>query len=160
MNTPSEDCAEELYWKPTGSDIDIINKMVEMGFSDIPPMEICLLQCLGEGEFGQVHKAQWKARHGTYQVAVKKLTKGGDRTQLLKETAIMGQFGHPYVVQLLGISAVNTHQVMWMFSLCVNASLLCLHIALYVEDTNACTHVLAHTHIHTHAHTDILINIT
>ena len=87
--------------------------MIETGFSEIQPLEIALLERLGEGEFGEVYKATWSATHGKYDVAVKQLKWGGDKKQLVKEAAIMGQFGHPYVVQMLGISAINTHQVMY-----------------------------------------------
>jgi hypothetical protein len=122
-NASSEEKAEALYWEPTGSAGDITTKMIETGFSEIQPLEIALLERLGEGEFGEVYKATWSATHGKYDVAVKQLKWGGDKKQLVKEAAIMGQFGHPYVVQMLGISAINTHQASLVMEYLANGDL-------------------------------------
>ena len=63
---------------------------------------------LGSGQFGTVHKAEWKmnTKAGSRLVAVKTLKTGADETdkvKFLQEAAIMGQFSHPNVVKLYGI---------------------------------------------------------
>ena len=67
---------------------------------------ITLLEELGKGEFGMVHKGEWAScSQQPFQVAVKSLhmQEKESRYNLLKEAAIMGQFNHPYVVKLCGV---------------------------------------------------------
>ena len=69
--------------------------------------DISLSSRLGEGEFGLVMKG--KVRNGE-EVAVKALREGAgeeDKSKLLKEAAIMGQFSHPNVIRLIGIAMEN-----------------------------------------------------
>ena len=62
---------------------------------------------LGTGQFGVVDRAIWTDSTGmVYEVAVKSLSKKvstNERTKLLQEAAIMGQFSHPNVLKLYGI---------------------------------------------------------
>lgn len=62
---------------------------------------------LGSGQFGTVHRGTWKSPNGdTVEVAVKTLVakeKVVSRVKLLQEAAIMGQFLHPNVIQLIGV---------------------------------------------------------
>ena len=54
-----------------------------------------------------------EAEHGQVEVAVKSLKKGADdmeRVQFLQEAVIMGQFRHPYILQIFGIMA-NSEKV-------------------------------------------------
>ena len=66
---------------------------------------ICLP--LGTGNFGVVNRAIWTDSTGmVYEVAVKSLSNNvsaSERTKLLQEAAIMGQFCHPNVLKLYGI---------------------------------------------------------
>ena len=61
---------------------------------------------LGSGQFGNVGQAVWSGAKGIIDVAVKRLATGApkeNRVKLLQEAAIMGQFFHPNVIQLLGV---------------------------------------------------------
>ena len=61
---------------------------------------------LGSGNFGEVNKGEWQCKEGVVEVAVKTLKKGSsedDIVRFLQEAAIMGQFRHPNIVQLLGV---------------------------------------------------------
>ena len=69
---------------------------------------------LGSGAFGTVHRGVWfhDAEEDSNQtveeeVAVKTLEDGAseeDRIKFLQEAAIMGQFNHPNIIRLLGIT--------------------------------------------------------
>ena len=61
---------------------------------------------LGSGKFGTVKRGVWKTPGGEREVAVKKLQSNPasqDTIMFLQEAAIMGQFRHPNIVQLLGV---------------------------------------------------------
>ena len=75
---------------------------------------ICRLQhVLGSGNFGEVSKGEWQCGEGPVEVAVKTLKSGStkeEEVRFLQEAAIMGQFRHPNIVQLLGVVTL-TEQV-------------------------------------------------
>ena len=62
---------------------------------------------LGSGNFGEVSKGEWHSEEQeTVEVAIKTLKRGSseeDTVRFLQEAAIMGQFRHPNIVELLGI---------------------------------------------------------
>ena len=61
---------------------------------------------LGSGNFGKVSKGEWECGEGPVEVAVKTLKSGSseeEAVRFLQEAAIMGQFRHPNIVQLLGV---------------------------------------------------------
>ena len=61
---------------------------------------------LGTGNYGEVKKGVWQCEEGPVEVAVKTLKRGSseeDTVRFLQEAAIMGQFTHPNIVQLLGV---------------------------------------------------------
>ena len=65
---------------------------------------------LGSGQFGRVSQGEWNSHsHGPVKVAIKNLLSSRMkqtevyRVKLLQEAAIMGQFLHPNVIQLLGV---------------------------------------------------------
>ena len=61
---------------------------------------------LGSGNFGEVSKGEWQCGEGPVEVAVKTLKSGSteeEEVRFLQEAAIMGQFRHPNIVQLLGV---------------------------------------------------------
>ena len=75
-----------------------------------------LKEHLGSGQFGTVYRGQWRKRaeddpepesqSEIMEVAVKLMEKGAsaeERVKFLQEAAIMGQFKHPYILQILGI---------------------------------------------------------
>ena len=65
-----------------------------------------ILHSLGSGQFGEVNKGVWQSPHGPVEVAVKTLKRGAseeDAVRFLQEAAIMGQFRHPNIVELLGV---------------------------------------------------------
>ena len=69
---------------------------------------------LGSGQFGTVYSGIWNKTGGTesdyevedaIEVAVKSMKSGAseeERTKFLQEAAIMGQFKHSYILQILG----------------------------------------------------------
>ena len=75
-----------------------------------------ILQALGSGEFGTVHLGVWSnGSADPVQVALKTLNSqcsASDRVKLLREAAIMGQFVHSHVVQLLGVVTEEEENVM------------------------------------------------
>ena len=65
---------------------------------------------MGSGQFGTVKKGIWQASKGNKEVAVKMLQPnptGEDTVRFLQEAAIMGQFRHPNIVQLMGVVTVD-----------------------------------------------------
>ena len=70
---------------------------------------------LGSGEFGTVHRGLWTVRSDdgvrletkkAMEVAVKSIKQTASdemRVKFLQEAAIMGQFKHPNILQVLGI---------------------------------------------------------
>ena len=73
-----------------------------------------LKERLGSGQFGTVHRGLWRKRAETepepesdiVEVAVKSMQQGAseeERVKFLQEAAIMGQFKHPYILQIMGI---------------------------------------------------------
>ena len=75
-------------------------------FFELQPESIILLEELGKGEFGIVHKGEWiSAPQGPLKVAVKSPHRQEEESKykLLKEAANVGQFNHPYVVRLYGV---------------------------------------------------------
>ena len=67
-----------------------------------------MLEFLGKGEFGEVSRGILKSSKGdVIEVAVKTLVtseKSTFRVRLLQEAAIMGQFFHPNVIKLIGVT--------------------------------------------------------
>ena len=67
---------------------------------------------LGVGNFGEVSKGQWEYEQGPMEVAVKTLKTGSseeEAVRFLQEAAIMGQFRHPNIVELLGVVTLAEH---------------------------------------------------
>ena len=65
---------------------------------------------LGSGRFGTVKRGVWITSKGEREVAVKMLQPNPtsqDAVRFLQEAAIMGQFRHPNVLQLLGVVTVG-----------------------------------------------------
>ena len=57
-----------------------------------------------------VNKGEWQSVKGPVEVAVKTLKRGSskeDTVRFLQEAAIMGQFRHPNIVQLLGVVTLS-----------------------------------------------------
>lgn len=65
---------------------------------------------LGSGQFGTVNKGIWHSTKGSRAVAIKILqptTTGEVTIRFLQEVAVMGQFRHPNIVQLLGVVTID-----------------------------------------------------
>ncbi len=66
---------------------------------------------IGSGNFGDVYKGVWlKDKTKERLVAIKKLKRDADnedKVKFLQEAAIMGQFRHPNVVNLMGVVTVG-----------------------------------------------------
>ena len=102
------DMDEGEYWEPDGTLVGIRTQMRQKTrhLFELQPESITVMEELGEGAFGMVHKGEWAGSpQGTVQVAVKSLhcQEEKSRHQLLEEGAIMGQFSHPNVVRLYGV---------------------------------------------------------
>ena len=68
------------------------------------------MEHLGSGQFGTVNKGIWQSPAGAVEVAVKTLQSSAlqeDGVKFLQEAAIMGQFKHSNVVELLGVITVG-----------------------------------------------------
>ena len=69
----------------------------------------------------------WRGAEGEREVAVKMLLPGPtsqDTVRFLQEAAIMGQFRHPNIVQLLGVVTVGEPvSILFTFSLFMNVDL-------------------------------------
>ena len=83
---------------------------------------------LGNGAFGTVHKEVWSHSGGgsdqvvEEDVAVKSLENGTseeERVKFLQEAAIMGQFNHPNIVRIMGIS-IKENKVQGHISCLIN----------------------------------------
>lgn len=110
--------ARRRLWKPQDwnaffSHMEQFRQQQAKGLAPVAPRElqrghIQLLEELGKGAFGAVHKGILK-ESGTnveYLVAVKVLHQDSTavaRSELLEEAAILAQFDHPHVVQLVGV---------------------------------------------------------
>ena len=71
---------------------------------------LSILEQLGSGEFGEVHKAVWSISGATKELAVKTMRvelPEEEKVRFLQEAAIMGQFSHPNVVKLYGVVTVG-----------------------------------------------------
>ncbi|XP_064607740.1 tyrosine-protein kinase Btk-like [Liolophura sinensis] len=69
---------------------------------EVDPSELEILDLLGSGHFGSVHRAVWKRSH---QVAVKLMREGTmSEENFIDEAKTMKQLQHPNLVQLYGVS--------------------------------------------------------
>ena len=98
---------EDTYWSPSSKEEEIYEQMSCRKYQEIPRDKVKMLTKLGEGEFGKVYKAVLKTPTGSSQdVAVKVVKKGApkeERLKLLQEAAILGQFKHNNIVNLVGV---------------------------------------------------------
>ena len=97
----------DTYWSPSNKEEEIYEQISRHKYQEIPRDKVKILTKLGEGEFGEVYKAVLKTPTGTSQdVAVKVVKKGApqeERLKLLQEAAILGQFRHNRIVNLVGV---------------------------------------------------------
>ena len=102
---------------------------------------------IGQGNFGEVHKAVWRKNGETVNVAVKTQNdkaKEKEKVTFLQEAATMGQFKHPNIVRMFGIVPEKGK----------NDSCVSAHI---------CSLSTAHQHMshtHTHTHTMHMLTLT
>ena len=112
------------YWSPSNKEKEICAQMSHHNYKEIPREDVKTLTKLGEGQFGEVYKGVLKSPTGTSQdVAVKLVKKGApqeERVKLLQEAAILGQFKHKHIIDLLGVVTVGepvglSHKCMTLF---------------------------------------------
>ena len=106
---------EETFWEPASTYEEVYQQIIDKNKEKLRMASggVTLLEKLGEGEFGMVHKGEWVGSpQGPLQVAVKSLHSQEEesRYKLLKEAALLGQFSHPNVVKMLGV-VVSDEQV-------------------------------------------------
>ena len=73
---------------------------------------------LGSGQFGTVSRGIWQDGKRSVEVAVKMLreaTSEEDTVRFLQEAAIMGQFRHPNIVELLGVVTVGKQVYIYIY---------------------------------------------
>ena len=101
----------EIYWEPGTQEEEIYAQMAQWGYQEIPRASVTLSKKLGEGQFGEVYKAELKvSKERSLDVAVKLVKKGApaeERTKLLQEAANLGQFKHRHVVRLIGVVTIE-----------------------------------------------------
>ena len=81
-----------------------------------------------------MNKGVWQSPHGPVEVAVKTLKRGAseeDTVRFLQEAAIMGQFRHPNIVELLGVVTLGkpVGQLNFVLSL---TTIKCIYIYIYI----------------------------
>ena len=112
------------YWSPSNKEKEICAQMSHNNYREIPREDVKTLTKLGEVQLGEVYKAVLKSPTGTSQdVAVKLVKKGApqeERVRLLQEAAILGQFKHKHIIDLVGVVTVGelvgvSHKCMTLF---------------------------------------------
>ena len=105
------DTAMCTYWSPSIKEKEICAQLAHNNYREIPREDVKTLTKLGEGQFGEVYKAVLKSPTGTSQdVAVKLVKKGApqeQRVKLLQEAAILGQFKHKHIIDLVRVVTVS-----------------------------------------------------
>ena len=112
---------QEKYVEPPSDLSAIFDTMCSRNFREINRDYLLLRQKIGSGCFGEVKLAEWRVDQDSdpLPVAVKLLSEKADeklRVSFLKEAAVMGQFQHPNVLQLLGIVSA-TQSIMLVIEL-------------------------------------------
>ena len=106
-----EGADDDIYWSPSSVEDEIYSQMHHWNFQEIPRQCLTTSTLLGEGQFGEVYKAQLKMSRGrNLDVAVKLVKKGApaeERTKFLQEAANLGQFKHRHVVRLIGVMTLG-----------------------------------------------------
>ena len=101
----------EKYKKPGSNNMEIYAQMAQWGYQEIPRASVTLSKKLGEGQFGEVYKAELKvSKEKSLDVAVKLVKEGApaeERTKLLQEAVNLGQFKHRHVVRLIGVVTIE-----------------------------------------------------
>ena len=89
-----------------------------------------LLEHIGSGQYGEVHKAIWRTSNSQdTEVAVKQLKTGAltmDRIKFLQEAAIMAQFSNQNVLKLLGMVTQGEDVCEYHTCICI------VHICIYL----------------------------
>ena len=108
---------------------EIYGHMSQNRYQELPRSSVHLGETLGQREFGDVYKGEWKSKWpmGRVEVAAnvsKDSLEPDDRVKLLQEAAVMGQFLHPRVVQLFGVITLG-EPVSWP---CIHCDPLFWHL--------------------------------
>ena len=97
----------DIYCVPSDTEDEIYTQLARYKILEIPSSHIKIGKKLGEGQFGEVYRASWRAPNdGPRDVAVKTVKKGApkeEKLKLLQEAVIVGQFKHRHVVGLIGV---------------------------------------------------------
>ena len=104
-------CKEETYCSPSEDEDGVYSQMAQWGYQEIPRASVTLSKKLGEGQFGEVYKAELKvSKERSLDVAVKLVKEGApaeETTKLLQEAVNLGQFKHRHVVRLIGVVTIE-----------------------------------------------------
>lgn len=86
--------------------------MVKVVPRQINPHDIRILDRIGAGQFGDVHRGELACRHASATtVAIKMMKKSNptddDVKEFMAEAALMAQFDHPNILRLVGVAATG-----------------------------------------------------
>ena len=101
--------AQHTFWTPGKTEEALYFQFSTFKFREIFSQHVHKGDLIGEGEFGKIHKGQWLTMQGCSSIAIKtiKSLEKADIILLLQEAAIMGQFCHPNIVQLIGLTTLT-----------------------------------------------------
>jgi serine/threonine protein kinase len=102
---------KDKYLEPPDSIEKILQAFKEVDCPNVLSKDIQAVKKLGEGHFSTVHKAVWNSQGKELEVALKKIKshlQREDRVKFFQEAHIMAQFDHPNIVNLLGVTGVDT----------------------------------------------------
>ena len=131
---------------------------------EVKRKHVKLIDIIGEGNFGEVHKGVLDEIPGVpgYTVAVKALKHGfnSERANMLREAALMVQFDHPFVVRLIGV--VTTEEpLLVLMEYCEHGSLKTYLQSVLINDmmryrlAGDCAEGMAYLASHRFVHRDL-----
>ena len=107
---PKPSHSSSIYWEPGKDFPSLFDQMHKSRYREIKTENLKLFNLIGKGEFGDVWKGTLDTPIGEIPVAIKLLkeTLGKqENISFLQEAAIIGQFNHVNVLQLIGVVTLS-----------------------------------------------------